>query len=441
MKTKLFKGMLLLFVLLAMMVIVSLLINRKTSETDISSLSAVSQNDVNEDKLTPQVPPLTKTAGINTVQQESNGVYQFHDDEVRVAIEEYMGKESNELTQEDLKIISQITYLNIEGRIQKADDIPILLPNLVGLEVSISEEADAGISNAFAQLKHLEAVKIYSEVVLEPEFAKNLRYVEIYYELDFILLPENNLTEFSELSGERMKEEMSAPIYKYMRIMKVEMLYEMFASYYILNKEDGETYEGERKVSVLSSEQGNWDLVQILDFSSEYDDAISNILLLKDVNYDGKEDILIDNGIAGSEVTFTCYLSSEDGYKKSESFSQIRNPSVDAKEKKILSNWRNSSNSHGYAMYSIENGEYVETERLTIASMEMGENYNYSYQIKQRKDGKMEEWKITDDGKLSSEQFKEQFFSEDSYWALLSDKWDPLFNTNGYEEIFSNNNY
>ena len=90
-------------------------------------------------------------------------------------------------------------------------------------------------------------------------------------------------------------------------------------------------------------------------------------LILTDVNFDGINDILVCQGHFGAQgmVRYACYLGSNGAFELNESFSEIANPSLDTKNRRVLSTWRNRAASHSWAMYSYISGEFIETDRLT----------------------------------------------------------------------------
>ena len=102
-------------------------------------------------------------------------------------------------------------------------------------------------------------------------------------------------------------------------------------------------------------------------------------LILADVNFDGRKDILVSQGLFGTQalVRFACFLGCEETYELNESFSNISNPALDTENRKILSTWRNWAASHSWAMYSYENGEFIETIRLTSQPEEIGPETTY----------------------------------------------------------------
>ena len=90
-------------------------------------------------------------------------------------------------------------------------------------------------------------------------------------------------------------------------------------------------------------------------------------LYLIDVDFDGKNDILVQNGHFGNQglINYTCYLNRDGEYVLCKSFTEIPNVAVNEKNKVILGCWRNYAVSHSYAMYSFIKDEFVMTHRLT----------------------------------------------------------------------------
>lgn len=86
-----------------------------------------------------------------------------------------------------------------------------------------------------------------------------------------------------------------------------------------------------------------------------------------DVNFDNLPDLLICTGEHGNQcfITYFCFLQSADGFYEASSFTDIRNPSIDRKNKMILGQWRNWAASHSWAKYTYQDGKYKEISVLT----------------------------------------------------------------------------
>lgn len=141
-----------------------------------------------------------------------------------------------------------------------------------------------------------------------------------------------------------------------------------------------------------------------------------------DVNFDGLSDLLICTGHHGNQgaLTYYCFLQTENGFVEAPSFTDIPNPAIDAENQLILSQWRNSAASHGWAEYKCQNNTYVRYRELC-------EDLEHS--------GDEEVWVWTLNGEevarsnaLSEEEIAEFLYDESSEWKLLDDRWRTLYN-------------
>ena len=90
---------------------------------------------------------------------------------------------------------------------------------------------------------------------------------------------------------------------------------------------------------------------------------------LQDVNFDGKDDILVNLGRYGNQMIqyYDCLIWDETKklYRKDESFKQIENPQIDSKKRCIFSSSRISAASYSYKRFEFIDGHFVETATLT----------------------------------------------------------------------------
>jgi len=104
------------------------------------------------------------------------------------------------------------------------------------------------------------------------------------------------------------------------------------------------------------------------EFGSAHFNKPSEWIYEADANFDGKADILIHLGRFGAQglILYSCYLQHDSGFEKYENFSEISNPIIKSENKIILSSWRETGASHGYAVYSFVDGDFKRTEQLRI---------------------------------------------------------------------------
>lgn len=169
-------------------------------------------------------------------------------------------------------------------------------------------------------------------------------------------------------------------------------------------------------------------------YGDKYDRDFKQIVVEEDVNFDGKNDILILDGHYGNQgfVTYTCYLQTESGFEICPSFSKIVNPSVNSEDEVILSFERIWAASHGWEMYYYIDGEFVGREILTEEpanqSYSSSEDIVWSWTIEEYIDGK---WVVTDH--FTEEDYDEDYlyqymvYGPDAHWDIGQDKWESLF--------------
>lgn len=95
---------------------------------------------------------------------------------------------------------------------------------------------------------------------------------------------------------------------------------------------------------------------------------------VRDVNFDGYEDITVHKGNYGVQGTkiYEAYIWDEDtkSLKWNESFNVIPNPEIDYENEVVLGENRESSLSYDYFVYKYEHGEYVNTDIMNATFVE-----------------------------------------------------------------------
>lgn len=98
--------------------------------------------------------------------------------------------------------------------------------------------------------------------------------------------------------------------------------------------------------------------------------AFTGKVLLADVNFDGCGDVLLDLGRYGNQGIkyYACYLSNPvtKQYEEAPEFQEIQNPILNTAAQEILSSWRNSASSYGYAKYRWDNGSLELAAQVTV---------------------------------------------------------------------------
>ncbi|MBQ8596722.1 MAG: hypothetical protein IJ409_09795 [Lachnospiraceae bacterium] len=92
-------------------------------------------------------------------------------------------------------------------------------------------------------------------------------------------------------------------------------------------------------------------------------DGRSDCFAIKDINFDGVEDVTLRTGRFGNQgIVYEfgwIWDETKQDYIYSDSYSHIGNPSVDPEQQIVRSSWRNSAVSHGWGIYEYRGGEFV----------------------------------------------------------------------------------
>lgn len=239
------------------------------------------------------------------------------------------------------------------------------------------------------------------------------------------------------------------------------MEYEIQSSYFLKEKEMGyelviaqadETGDYVRDVKIFVSDLNadTYCLVQVLEDKLHDGDAWdSNGLYLADVNFDGKKDIIVQNGHYGNAGVqcYACYLYKDEGYELCESFSEIPNASVDPENHYILGSWRNSAASHGYGVYVYENDRYQLWRMLTeefLSEEDNGTEESYEMQWTDEEYSSNTESLISiSQGNIldqfaadyNSDIVQEKIYGEESFWKLGDyNRWNSFQPRNEADE-------
>lgn len=101
----------------------------------------------------------------------------------------------------------------------------------------------------------------------------------------------------------------------------------------------------------------------------EFADNLNIGVNLQDVNFDGKDDILVNLGQYGNQMIqyYDCLVWDETKnlYRRDESFKQIENPQINKEKQCIFSSSRISAASYSYKRFEFIGGHFVETATLT----------------------------------------------------------------------------
>ena len=143
-----------------------------------------------------------------------------------------------------------------------------------------------------------------------------------------------------------------------------------------------------------------------------------------DVNFDDIPDLLICTGHHGNQglLTYYCFLQTEDGFVESPTFTDISNPSIDAEQKLILSQWRNWAASHSWAEYKCQNDTYTRYRELCEEAV-WDEDADEDIWV----------WTVNDEevlrsDKCSDEEIFDFLYGESSEWQIVGDRWRTIYN-------------
>jgi preprotein translocase subunit SecE len=197
-------------------------------------------------------------------------------------------------------------------------------------------------------------------------FTESLKYVRVRYKEEAYLSETNNLIALSLLGIDFMQDQLIGNIREYIRVIENGRAYELFITDFLYEGTYPYVMYFESRLIVSVPENGEFHYLYCFEVPGRTQNA-SGGLIIADVNFDGRNDILIKQGHFGNQgfVLYTCFFFFFFFYVLNRSFSSIRNPSLDTTNSRILTSWRNHAASHSWAMYSYINGVFTETERLT----------------------------------------------------------------------------
>lgn len=189
----------------------------------------------------------------------------------------------------------------------------------------------------------------------------------------------------------------------------------MISDYY-----DDDNWFAEDGVLTVSRENSTED-AQIIHVTAEggYATWVSaeNKFVYVDVNFDDLPDLLICTGHHGNQgaLTYYCFLQTENGFVEAPSFTEIPNPAVDAENRLIRSQWRNSAVSHSWAEYKCRDNTYVLYRELCEdVDLNNGEEV-WVWTVNGEEAARSDE--------RSEEEIAAFLYGEDSEWKLADDRW------------------
>ena len=144
-------------------------------------------------------------------------------------------------------------------------------------------------------------------------------------------------------------------------------------------------------------------------------------LHVTDVNFDGYKDVIILNTFAGAHANtwYDCWLwdTKTASFVKSESFSQIVNPALDAEKKCIYSTGGSGAAFWGGSIYKFIDGEFVLTNELDTDSNGLVERALI--------DGKWEIIReVTYGDDITTLEREQEYYRNSELWQLDHPHWD-----------------
>ena len=241
-------------------------------------------------------------------------------------------------------------------------------------------------------------------------------------------------------------------IYSYMEFKGEEYDYALFGIAYNENKnfdEDCDKDDFDFKKSIYEDEEFSynkivyWEIVVLKnnsvvtvlrnykdDYGDIFNDETKNMLFEKDVNFDGKNDILLFQGHFGTQgaLKYSCFLQTKNKFELCESFSEILNPIIDHDNNIIFIYWRNYAVSHSIGKYYFINGKFILKEILTEEPEKDYSEYDeikWSYRLEEFSNGK---WVEKD--YFTEENFKDSEIGTNSIWDIGRDGCENLYKEN-----------
>lgn len=402
-------------------------------------LAACKQEEITQPSTQEQYLSPADSPNLHIPEAPPEPLHIFHDEAVRNSVERFFNKDADELTQEDLNLLAGLYAFILDSfctPVTSLSDLSELFPSLRHIHIGFSWHNAAELSEIdlaiLRDLPYLRAVELFVDGLPCLDFITGLPYVSLRYTEDAIESTRNNLAQASVLGRDFIESQMVGRIREYIRVIIGERVYELIVTDYISITDSFGYIPHEARLFVSEKRDGEYYLLDILDIPGRFGNA-SGGLILMDVNFDGHRDILVLRGHSGTQgsVSFTCFIYHEGTYTHNPSFSGISNPRIDAQNQRILSVWRNWAASHGRAMFLYVDGVFVITDILTTEPEEVGERrdgepnapvYVWRYTVESVRNGNIET-KIYLTNDFTEDEFFAKFYDENSFWALLSDRW------------------
>ena len=135
--------------------------------------------------------------------------------------------------------------------------------------------------------------------------------------------------------------------------------------YTVCELSNGEPYGGRYFDAVVLKDGRPVSVLHPREWGAMPDDAFTQVVE-RDVDFDGKLDVLLFTGGYGSQMAarYDCWLQRGGKLVHCPSFYEIMNPAVDDGAKEILGSSRGSAASYYYTKYRFVGGEFIPEEQL-----------------------------------------------------------------------------
>ena len=372
--------------------------------------------------------------------ESPEGGLPFADPAVSRQLREKLGTDG--LAEEERPLLEGVKTLKLENgygeeEISTLEDLFRYCPRLKGLELNLYGERPMREED-WRELGKLSLESLY---LYMGEGYESLNLPEGLKSLALEVSPDDGdplpLEELLLAPVEKPGELLTGELIQYVRLRAGGWAVELLCTDF-WNEETEENFWGgwECKVLVSRETSGGLRHIQTLDILERPTADAGGSLVLTDVDFDGRPDLLVCLGHFGAQglVRYECFLQREDGFVLQESFHDIPNPSVDAENQMILSQMRHSAVSHGWGKYAYRDGAFVQVAYLTEESIpgssQESEDGSLVWQWTEEtlRKGEMVRTGYWRSDEYTPEELDDIIYNENSGWGLMTDRWRTIYN-------------
>ena len=381
-----------------------------------------------EDEIT--VPPNTKAQAATTVvamtaSPEPEALYTFADPEVQLDVERLLAKKAVDFTEADLEKLRQTKTLQLSEEFVTLADIPVLFPALAHLELRLPDDASDVIYDELAALDMLTALEVYTIVgFTRYDFFGHRPYVLLWWSVEAERTMANHADmAAAALAGEALTVPEGYVVNAYTRYVDDGYIFEVVDSRDA--SPDADIFSDENLESTLFIYKVTNDgpvLIQSFLIEARLGNFPADLFVV-DANFDGQKDVLVVNGMYGTQGTFqyTCFLNRDGRFVHCESFSKISNAAIDRENQVVLGFRSNHSRSISRLIYQYVHEEFVLTGELTHDNLGYGREGTV---IEARLlDGEMTVVSTAPETDYSEEELYAMFWEPETQWMIRVDRW------------------